>query len=205
MVRRHRYWIIFCVLAAAVVIGGWHWQAWTTEKVGLCYHAHFRQNTWLPGPTYDESGNRRGTRDSSTEYNLEGNQIENARHGGLRWLRHYHGRLSVTGQCAFRHKEKLGDFFYSIYEFGSSSKWSEEPGNYVIANHTDSKLVAIYVGQTANLRESLTNLHRHKFAACIEANNPTHIHAHRSSTGERRRIKETDELIKSFSPTCNRD
>ena len=88
---------------------------------------------------------------------------------------------------------------YWIHPIGADFK--DEPGNYIYAAETQPHCwQAVYIGQTSSLSERLAD---HEKEACATRNSATHIHAHTTSGGERKRLAEENDLIKKRKPVCN--
>ncbi len=93
---------------------------------------------------------------------------------------------------------KYGYWIRSFY-----TDWKELPGNYIYAKETapdSGKWIAVYVGQTMNLRNRLAG---HEKEAEAIRNGATHIHAHTSSSNESERVAEERDLIMKLNPPCN--
>ena len=91
-------------------------------------------------------------------------------------------------------------YYYWILPIGSSMK--PEPGNYVFARETEpGRFAPLYIGQTGNLKERLTD--DHEKMPCIRERGATHIHTHASSEIKGDRLSEESDLIERLNPPCN--
>ena len=91
------------------------------------------------------------------------------------------------------------EYHYTVYDLESS--FPVEPGNYIFASYDVVKgWIAVYIGQTHNLQERLTN---HEKENCTAGNDATHIHIHINHFGEQARLDEERELIENYDPCCN--
>lgn len=89
---------------------------------------------------------------------------------------------------------------YLYYIHPLNTAFVPKPGNYLYAKETrPGYWVPVYIGQTDNLRDRLSN---HEKEACARHNGATHIHAH-ASGGETARLAEEADLIARWQPTCN--
>ena len=90
---------------------------------------------------------------------------------------------------------------YFIYEIGT--EFSAVPGNYIYSKlNSNGKWVAVYVGETENLKNR--DLESHHQKDCIKRNGATHIHVHKSSTVKSVRLDEETDLRANYNPTCNK-
>ena len=95
---------------------------------------------------------------------------------------------------------QIGKYGYWIHPIGTAFK--DEPGNYMYA--TESRpgyWRPVYIGQTESLRDRLAD---HEREWCARRNGATHIHAHVTTAGELARRTEETDLIRKWSPVCNR-
>ncbi len=76
----------------------------------------------------------------------------------------------------------------------------KEAGNYMFVKETSDDWEPVYIGQTNNLDERLTN---HPELPCVRRNNGTHLMAHTTPGGETARKDEEDDLIAQWNPPCN--
>ena len=91
------------------------------------------------------------------------------------------------------------DYVYTIYVIGTSFR--KIPGNYIFAKQDASGWWAVYVGETGDLSERFDNHHK---ANCINRNGATHIHVHESSSDDKVRRAEEDDVLRRWGPTaCN--
>ena len=103
-------------------------------------------------------------------------------------------------ECDIRWKGASGTIYdYWIHPIGTNFK--DEPGNYIYAKETQQgRWSPVYIGQTSSLAERLAN---HDKEDCARRNGATHIHAHTTAGGERRRRAEESDLIEKWGPVCN--
>jgi hypothetical protein len=88
---------------------------------------------------------------------------------------------------------------YSMNTIGTTFK--PIAGNYIFAREVRlHEWMAIYVGETDNLQESLES---HEKMSCIQENGARHIHVHTSDIDERVRREEADDIIAKWNPPCN--
>lgn len=91
---------------------------------------------------------------------------------------------------------------YSYWVFDIDETFDKAPGNYIFAMRRDNNTWrALYVGQTKDLSERLTDSHEKK--RCAVRLGATHIHAHANKNGEAARLKEEGDLIRGMAPRCN--
>lgn len=81
-----------------------------------------------------------------------------------------------------------------------NTSWNNVPGNYIFAKQTASGWVALYIGETGNLKNRLSG---HEKYPCAVNNGITHILAHVSSNIEAVRKAEEIDLINRWNPPCN--
>ena len=90
---------------------------------------------------------------------------------------------------------------YWIFEIGTSFK--DEPGNYIFAKRINyGQWLPVYIGETDSLVNRIPN---HEKLPCVERNGGTHIHVHINSSDEEIRCSEEVDLIKKWSPSCNKE
>ncbi|MBI3162526.1 MAG: GIY-YIG nuclease family protein [Chloroflexi bacterium] len=90
---------------------------------------------------------------------------------------------------------------YEYWIYPIDTLFMDIPGNYVFAKETSPKRWRpIYIGQTSNLQNRLSN---HEKEACAKRHGATHIHAHTSSYLESTRKAEESDLIAQYMPECN--
>ena len=91
---------------------------------------------------------------------------------------------------------------YTYYICPRGTQFSDNvPGNYIHAKETSpGKFVPVYIGQTKNLNERLSN---HEKKACVDKHGATHVCVHANSQGEQARLDEEKDLILRWQPTCN--
>ena len=73
-------------------------------------------------------------------------------------------------------------------------------GNYMFVKEQADGWVPIYIGETGNLGERLTN---HPELPCVKRNGGTHLMAHTTPGGKDKRTDEEADLIDYWSPPCN--
>jgi hypothetical protein len=78
--------------------------------------------------------------------------------------------------------------------------WLDVPGNFILARATENVLTAIYIGQTASLRDRLPAYVEWEVARHAGA---THLLAHVNFAGERPRVEETADLVRAYMPLLN--
>ena len=78
--------------------------------------------------------------------------------------------------------------------------WLDVPGNFILARASDNVLTAIYIGQTASLRERLPAYAEWEAARSAGA---THLLAHVNFAGERARVDESADLLRAYTPLLN--
>lgn len=76
----------------------------------------------------------------------------------------------------------------------------EEAGNYMFVKKQTDGWVPIYIGQTRNLNDRLTN---HPELDCVSRNGGTHLMAHTNSDGKEARLAEEADLVAQWNPPCN--
>jgi hypothetical protein len=90
-------------------------------------------------------------------------------------------------------------YVYWISPIDSSFK--DEAANYIFAKETTpGRWTPIYIGETENLRERLSN---HEKMWCIRRHGGTHVHAHVTAGGQSVRRKEEADLVAKWDPPCN--
>lgn len=91
------------------------------------------------------------------------------------------------------------EYVYRIYKLPPRLKTL--PGNYIFAKQTSvGGWVAVYVGETDNLRERFD---QHDALPCIRQHEATHLHAHATEGDETARRSEVDDLVAIWQPPCN--
>ena len=78
--------------------------------------------------------------------------------------------------------------------------WFDVPGNFILASAAGNVLTAIYIGQTASLRDRLPAYVEWDVARHAGA---THLLAHVNLAGERPRVEETADLVRAYMPLLN--
>ena len=92
------------------------------------------------------------------------------------------------------------EYKYWIYPIDTNFK--DEPGNYIFAKRTASgQWTPVYIGETQSLRERLPN---HEKLPCVNRNRGSHLHVHLTSGGQQARLAEETDLLRKFSPPCNK-
>ena len=76
----------------------------------------------------------------------------------------------------------------------------KEPGNYMFVKQEGNGWVPIYIGETNNLDERLTN---HPELPCVHRHGGTHLMAHTTSGERSTRTTEEADLIEHWKPPCN--
>ena len=76
----------------------------------------------------------------------------------------------------------------------------EVAGNYMFVKETVSGWVPVYIGETGNLNDRLTN---HPELSCVKRNGGTHLMAHTTPGGKDERTDEEADLIEKWDPPCN--
>ena len=90
-------------------------------------------------------------------------------------------------------------YVYGMHRIGTA--FLAVPGNYIFAKESNpGKWTAVYVGQTNNLGERLTD---HEREAAAIRHGATHIHVHTNHGGEAVRKAEEKDLILNLQPVCN--
>ena len=100
---------------------------------------------------------------------------------------------------------RSGKYVYEIYPL--DHRFEAVPGNYIFSKQNPSTLPRssgsykrIYVGETSDLKESLSN---HDKMACIVEHGATHILVHFSKADSATRQAEVRDLIANSNPPCN--
>jgi len=92
------------------------------------------------------------------------------------------------------------EYEYRVNPIGTTYK--AIPGNYIFARMSMyGDWIPIYVGETDNLRERLTE--SHEKMECVNRYGGTHIHTHVSSDSQKERCKEESDIIDKWNPPCN--
>jgi len=90
---------------------------------------------------------------------------------------------------------------YTYWIYPIETNFSEVPGNYIFAKETSpSKWSPVYIGQTKNLSDRLSN---HEKEDCAKRNGAKHIHIHKTEGSEAAKLKEEKDLIVRWKPPCN--
>lgn len=74
-------------------------------------------------------------------------------------------------------------------------------GNYMFVTRKSDGWYPVYIGETGNLNDRLTN---HPELPCVRRNNGTHLMAHTKPAGKAARLAEEADLISHWNPPCNR-
>ena len=74
------------------------------------------------------------------------------------------------------------------------------PANYLYAKKRRSGWEAMYIGETSEVNDLITENNKYQ---CAREYGATHIHFHKGSTEESDRKEEAESLIKVHSPQCN--
>ena len=75
-----------------------------------------------------------------------------------------------------------------------------ESGNYMFVKEVSDGWIPVYIGETGNLDERLTN---HPELPCVRSNNGTRLMAHTTPAGQAARKAEESDLIARWNPPCN--
>lgn len=101
--------------------------------------------------------------------------------------------IVLTGQSGREYR-------YWIYELPPT--FGDAPGNYAFAKRTTSgKWAIIYIGETENLSDRFDN---HHAMPCAKRQGATHIFAHKTEGGKSERVTEETDLVRKYSPPCNK-
>ena len=73
-------------------------------------------------------------------------------------------------------------------------------GNYMFVTRKTDGWYPVYIGQTRNLNDRLTN---HPELPCVILNGGTRLMAHTNSAGKAARLAEEADLISHWNPPCN--
>ncbi|MFC2045609.1 hypothetical protein ACFLUH_02915 [Chloroflexota bacterium] len=91
------------------------------------------------------------------------------------------------------------EYKYCIYPIGVS--FEPVPGNYILARETGpQRWTAIYIGETDNLDELLSNLDNEEIIKCIRLYGGTHIHVHNHSFDSCVRRREVTDISRKCHP-----
>lgn len=91
---------------------------------------------------------------------------------------------------------------YKYWIYPLPPNFDAKPGNYIFAKETRPGYWApIYIGQTSDLSERFED---HHAMPCAKRNGATHIHAHTTEGGESARLAEETDLVRKWSPVCNK-
>lgn len=74
------------------------------------------------------------------------------------------------------------------------------PANYLYAKKRRSGWEAMYIGETSEVNDSMTEDSKYQ---CAREKGATHIHFHKGSAEESGRKEEVENLINVHSPQCN--
>lgn len=93
---------------------------------------------------------------------------------------------------------------YEYWILSLGKKMKAEPGNYMFLKRTAPNTYAsLYVGQTGDLDDRLSNPKSHHKWECVSSEGATHICAHTNAGGEGNRKTEEADLIAALNPPCN--
>lgn len=93
------------------------------------------------------------------------------------------------------------EYKYCIYPLDTS--FDPVPGNYIVAREADPyHWIAIYIGETDNLNQLLSNLDNREIMECIRLHGGTHIHVHNHSRGSGTRRREVTDISRKCQPLC---
>ena len=76
----------------------------------------------------------------------------------------------------------------------------QEGGNYMFATQKADGWYPVYIGETGNLDNRLTN---HPELPCVYLSNGTRLMAHTTPAGKPSRLAEEADLIAHWNPPCN--
>jgi predicted GIY-YIG superfamily endonuclease len=106
--------------------------------------------------------------------------------------------MSELGTVTFTGKS--GDqYTFKYYDFSGS--WNEVAGVYIVAryNQASNKIYAIYVGETDNLKERMSNHHKQD---CFDKNK-ANILCWLGMANQQSRLKAETDLIRGLNTPCN--
>ena len=90
---------------------------------------------------------------------------------------------------------------YTFWIYPIGTNFCDKPGNYVYSRQTQPGMWSpVYVGQTENLNDRLSNHEKELHAI---RNGATHIHAHVNNGTKQDRLDEETDLIRRWHPVCN--
>ena len=75
-----------------------------------------------------------------------------------------------------------------------------EAGNYMFVKEASNGWIPVYIGETGDLDERLTN---HPELPCVGRNGGSHLMAHTTAGGQATRRAEEADLIAHWNPPCN--
>ena len=75
-----------------------------------------------------------------------------------------------------------------------------ESGNYMFVKKISDGWIPVYIGETGDLDERLTN---HPELPCVRKNGGSHLMAHMTPAGQAARKAEESDLIAFWNPPCN--
>jgi hypothetical protein len=94
------------------------------------------------------------------------------------------------------------EYKYCIYPIGTS--FDPVPGNYIFARETGPQTwTAVYVGETDNLDDLLSNPENYEKIADIRRYGSTHIHIHNHGFDSYDRRREAMDIRHKCHPPCN--
>ena len=109
--------------------------------------------------------------------------------------------MTTTRTCTWTGGSGVG---YDYYIHPINGTFPNDSGNYILAKETAVGWIALYIGQTNDLRRRMFELARHERSTCAIRRGMTHIHVHVNPDETTRRREERD-LIERYRPACNRN
>ena len=89
-------------------------------------------------------------------------------------------------------------YTYGLVPIGSTLPAAA--GNYVVCRHNGNGYSAVYVGETSNLSERLSN---HNEEGCFKRHDATHVSFRENYAGVDARRAEEKDIRERYSPPCN--
>ena len=93
---------------------------------------------------------------------------------------------------------------YAYWLANIGDTFNAVPGNYIFVKETQpGSWKAIYIGETKDLDDRLSNPDSHEKMPCAKREGATHICNHSNDRGQKDRRDEESDLIASENPPCN--
>ena len=109
--------------------------------------------------------------------------------------------MTTTRACAWT-SNSGNRYDHEVYPIGGSLPHA--PGNYILSKKTPTGWVALYIGQTNDLRQRISLLAQHGGHPCAIRSGMTHVHVYVNHGGRQSRLEIERELITRYRPICNR-